>query len=214
MVEAIFAQSPRTQTCHAGVYVARCRIVMGKTDRIVIYIVGFVLGSLMVSMLMKRRAYKEETRIDPWVTHNAVAVEAGAEPLPESIPAVMQVGKILNFGYLPNADEPQFKVWHLNFAESYPYVRVEEDLSTGEFSYMAADQILIELADGVDVTALKPMLDHLELRLRMFNRKDQIAVVGVLSTEIDAVPATIEALQPYVELFHAVGPDAIELKSH
>jgi hypothetical protein len=77
---------------------------------------------------------------------------------------------------------------------------------------MAADQILIELADGVDVTALKPMLDALQLRLRMFNRKDQIAVVGVLSTQIDAIPATIEALQPYAELFRAVGPDVIEFK--
>jgi hypothetical protein len=87
-----------------------------------------------------------------------------------------------------------------------------EDLSTGELSYMAADQILIELADGVDVTALKPMLDTLDLRLRMFNRKDQIAVVGVLSTQIDAIPATIEALQPYSELFRSIGPDRIEFK--
>jgi hypothetical protein len=185
---------------------------MGKSDRIVVYIVGFVLGTLLVSMIMKRRALKEETRVDPWVTHNAAAVEAGAEALPEGLPEVMQIGKILDFGYLPSEAEPQTKVWHLNFAESYPYVRVTEDLTTGEFSYMAADQILIELADGVDVTALKPMLDELELRLRMFNRKDQIAVVGVLSTEIDAVPATIEAVQPYSELFRAAGPDLIELK--
>jgi hypothetical protein len=113
---------------------------------------------------------------------------------------------------LPSEAEAQSKVWHLNFAESYPYVRVEEDLSTGEFSYMAADQILIELTEGVDVTALKPMLDELGLRLRMFNRKDQIAVVGVLSTQIDAVPATIEAVRAYAELFRAVGPDVIEFK--
>ena len=91
-------------------------------------------------------------------------------------------------------------------------MRVVEHLSTGEFSYMAADQILIELADGVDVTELKPMLEALELRLRMFKRRDQIAVVGVLSTDIDAVPATIEALQPYAELFRSVGPDVIVFK--
>jgi hypothetical protein len=186
--------------------------LMKKFDRIFIYIVGFVLGSLLVAAIMNRRALKKESRVDPWVTHNAAAVEAGAEALPEAIAEVMQIGKILDFGYLPSEAEPQMKVWHLNFDDSYPYVRVVEDLSTGEFSYMAADQIVIKLADGVDVTALKPMLDELELRLRMFNRKDQIAVVGVLSTEIDAVPATIEALQPYSELFQAVGPDVIELK--
>ena len=185
---------------------------MKKFDRIFVYIVGFILGSLLVSMIMKRRAVKEDASVDPWVTHNAAAVEGGAEGLPEGLPEVIQIGKILDFGYLPNEEEAQSRVWHLNFADSYPYVRVEENLSTGEFSYMAADQILIELADDVDVTALKPMLDELSLRLRMFNRKDQIAVVGVLSTGIDAVPATIEALQPYSELFRAVGPDVIEFK--
>jgi hypothetical protein len=185
---------------------------MRKTDRIFVYIVGFILGSLLVSMIMKRRSLKEEARVDPWVTHNAAAVEAGAEPLPNTLPKVIQVGRILDFGTLPREAEAQLKVWHLNFEESYPYVRVVEDLATGEFAYMAADQILIELASGVDVTALKPMLDELKLRLRMFNRKDQVAVVGVLSTEIDAVPRTIEALQPYTKLFRSVGPDVIEFK--
>ena len=190
----------------------RARILMRKMDRVFIYIVGFVLGSLLVAAIMNRREIREENRVDPWVTHNAAAVEAGAEPLPEGMPEVIQIGKILDFGTLPSAADAQTKVWHLNFDESYPYVRVVEDLSTGEFCYMAADQILIELADGVDVTSLKPMLDELGLRLRMFNRKDQIAVVGVLSTQIDAVPATIEALQPYAELFRTVGPDVIEFK--
>jgi len=173
---------------------------------------GFVLGSLLVAAIMNRREIREENRVDPWVTHNAAAVEAGAEDLPEGMPEVIQRGKILDFGILPSAANPQTKIWHLNFDESYPYVCVVEHLPTGEFSYMAADQILLELADGVDVTALKPMLDTLDLRLRMFNRKDQIAVVGVLSTQIDAIPATIEALQPYSELFRSIGPDRIEFK--
>lgn len=186
--------------------------VMKKFDRVFIYIVGFVLGSLLVAAIMNRRAIREENRVDPWVTHNAAAVEAGASALPDGIAEAIKVGKIIGFGYLPSEADAEVKVWHLNFAESYPYVRVVESLSTGEFTYMAADQILIELAEGVDVTALKPMLDDLELRLRMFNRTDQIAVVGVLNTEIDAVPATIEALQPYAELFRSVGPDMIEFK--
>jgi hypothetical protein len=183
---------------------------MKKADRIFVYIVGFVVGSLMVSMILKRRALKDETRVDPWVTHNAAAVEAGAEPLPAGIPEVMQVGRILDFGYLPNAANAAQKVWHLNFDESYPYVRVVEDMPSGELAFMAADQILIELADGADVTALKPMLDELGLRLRMFNRKDRIAVVGVLNTQIDAVPLTIEALQPYAGLFRSAGPDNLQ----
>ena len=77
---------------------------------------------------------------------------------------------------------------------------------------MAADQITLKLAEGVDVTELKPMLDALNLRLRMFNRKKQIAVIGVLSTEIDAVPKTIQAVQPYTELFSLVEPDFLKFK--
>ena len=56
------------------------------------------------------------------------------------------------------------------------------------------------------------MLDDLGLRLRMFNRNEQIAVIGVLTTQIDAVPVTIEAMQPYAELFQKIEPDIIEFK--
>ena len=182
---------------------------MIKKDRIFVYIVGFVLGSLMVSMILKRRAHAQQTGVDPWVTHNAAAVAAGAEPLPAAIAEAMQVGRIVDFGYLPQDAPATQKVWHLNFEESYPYVRVVEDLGSGALSYMAADQILIELAEGQDVTALKPMLDALGLRLRMFNRKDGIAVVGVLNTQIDAVPMTIAALQPYADRFRSAGLDVL-----
>ena len=80
-------------------------------------------------------------------------------------------------------------------------MRVLETIETGELSYMAADQIKLWLADGVDVTDLKPMLDALELRLRNFKRKENFVVIGVLSTQIDAVPATLAAIQPWSDLF-------------
>jgi hypothetical protein len=185
---------------------------MKKWDRIFVYMAGFALGVLLVSVIMTRRAAKEEAAVDPWVTHNRAAIEAGAAPLPEAVHESMRVGKILDFGYLPNEALPLEKVWHLNFDESYPYVRVVETIATGELSYMAADQVLIELDEHIDVTALKPMLDELGLRLRMFNRKDLIAVVGVLHTEIDAIPVTIAALQPFSHLYSSVGPDMIRFQ--
>lgn len=185
---------------------------MKKWDRILVYLVGFVLGMLLVSVIMTRRAAKEETAIDPWVEHNRAVIDAGAEPLPETMHASMRTGKILDFGYLPSEAAPLKKVWHLNFADSYPYVRVVEDMATGELAYMAADQVVVELAEGIDVTALQPMLNQLGLRLRMFNRKERIAVVGVLSTRVDAVPATVEALQPFASLFSSAGPDVIRFQ--
>ncbi len=185
---------------------------MKNSDRVLVYLVGFGLGMLLVWMILSRRAAKEEAAVDPWVVHNAEAVAAGAEPLPAGMPATIHKGKIIDFGYLPNEATPLERVWLLNFEKSYPYVRAVEDVASGEFSYMAADQISIELADGVDVTELKPMLDELGLRLRMFNRKERLAVVGVLNTEIDAVPATIDAVQPWSELFVSARADELRFQ--
>jgi hypothetical protein len=56
------------------------------------------------------------------------------------------------------------------------------------------------------------MLDELGLRLRMFNRKEKIAVVGVLHTGIAAVPDTLDAIQPWAELFDQAEPDWILFK--
>jgi hypothetical protein len=185
---------------------------MKKWDRILVYLVGFILGTLLVSVIMTRRTAKQEMSVDPWVEHNRTLIDEGAEPLPETVHASMKTGKILDFGYLPSEEAPLEKVWHLNFTGSYPYVRVVENIVTGELAYMAADQIVIELNEEVDVTALQPMLDELGLRLRMFNRKDRIAVVGVLNTQIDAVPATVEALQPFAHLFSSARPDVIRFQ--
>lgn len=177
-----------------------------------VYLVGFIMGTLLVSMILSRRAAKEEAAVDPWVVHNAEAVAGGAEPLSEGMPAAMYEGRIIGFGYLPNEEAAVERVWLLNFEDSYPYVRAVETLETGDFSYMAADQISIHMSEGVDVTELKPMLDELGLRLRMFNRKEDLAVIGVLSTQIDAVPATIEAVQPWGDLFESAEADVLRFQ--
>lgn len=185
---------------------------MNNRDRVIVFAVGFVLGMLLVSFILQRRALKNAAGEDPWAAHNAAAIEAGAEPLPDAVPEVIRSGKIIDFGYLPGKADAAQKVWHLNFERKYPFVRVTEDLQTGALEYMAADQIKLELADGIDVTELKPMLEALNLRLRMFNRKEQIAVIGVLNTKIDAVPVTIEAVRPYARLFSKAEPDFLEFK--
>ena len=185
---------------------------MKNSDRIIVYVVGFLLGMLLVSIILSRRSAKEEANADPWVAHNIEMIAAGAEPLPDAMPASIHKGRIIDFGYLPNAEAPQQRVWLLKFKESYPYVRAVEDMTSGQFSYMAADQISLQIAEGVDVTELKPMLDELGLRLRMFNRKERLAVIGVLSTQIDAVPATVAAVQPWSELFDSAQADELKFK--
>ncbi|MFP4156284.1 MAG: hypothetical protein ACLFU4_01555 [Opitutales bacterium] len=187
---------------------------MRGNQRIGVYFVGFLLGMLLVSGIMTRRAAREQARADPWVGHNAAMIDAGAAPLPENVAGPMAQGRMIDYGTLPEAGAPQEQVWLLRFEGSYPNVRVTQELASGELRYMAADQVVVELAPGVDVTALKPMLDQLGLRLRMFNRKERIAVVGVLHTGIAAVPDTLEAIAPWGELFVRAEPDWILFKGN
>jgi hypothetical protein len=187
---------------------------MKTRERIFVYLIGLGIGILIVSMLLSRRADKAERSVDPWLAHNkAIISEGAAEPLPETLPRALKEGEILEFGYLPvDSEAPSERVWILNFDASYPYVRVVQSLESGALEMTAADQIVIHLKPGVDVTELSPMLEALGLRLRMFNRKEDLAVVGVLNTDLDTVPATIKALQPWAELFASAEPDYIRLQ--
>ena len=185
---------------------------MKNNERLSVYFIGFILGMVMVSFIMMRRAAREQAAEDPWMMHHEAVEAAGVEPLPDRVEAVMLQGQVLRFGYLPNAEAARERVWLLNFKESYPYVRVVENLDTGALSYMAADQIKIILAEGVDVAALAPMLDTLHLRLRNFNRKHRVVVLGVLNADIDAVPATLNAIHPWGRFFEFAGPDLLEFR--
>lgn len=187
---------------------------MKNSQRVMVYLIGFIFGTLSVSMILSRRSSKEEAAIDTWVVYNMEAVAGGAEPLPDHMPASIQKGNIIGFGYLPNEEKAEERVWLLNFDKAYPYVRAVETITTGEFSFMAADQISIYLSEGVDVTELKPMLNELGLRLRMFNRKEGLAVIGVLNTQIDAVPLTIDAVQPWSNLFESAEADVLLFQGH
>ena len=73
-------------------------------DRMLAYFGGFVLGMLLVSFIMLRREAKESAEADPWQDHNIAMLEAGAEPLPESVPDSLKGGQILDFGFLPDRD--------------------------------------------------------------------------------------------------------------
>ncbi len=187
---------------------------MKNSDRFSLYFAGFIFGAILVSFVIVRRAVREETAEDSWILHHKVIDLVGADPLPDAVESVMLNGQVFRFGYLPDRENIRERVWLLKFKESYPYVRVVENVASGELSYMAADQIKITLANGVDVADLSPMLDRLELRLRNFNRKRGVVVIDVLGTGIDAIPTTLDAIQPWSKLFVSVEPDMIEFREH
>ena len=187
---------------------------MKNSRRVLVYLIGFTLGTLLVSAIISRKTTKYERVTDPWLMQNARVINKGAEPLPLKMPVSIQRGNIIDFGYLPSGSIPSERVWLLQFDNSYPYVRVVEDISSGEFKYMAADQISILLSEGVDVTELEPMLHELGLRLRMFNRKEGIAVIGVLNTQIDGVPSTLQAVQSWSNLFISAQADILHFQNN
>jgi hypothetical protein len=100
----------------------------------------------------------------------------------------------------------------LEYKSSYPFVRIVENVSQQTLEVMAADQVLIHLREGVDVTDFQPMLKALELNVRMFNREKKIMVISVLNRELDAIPQTLSALSPWNGLFDSATPDFIQVR--
>ena len=187
---------------------------MKNNERIVIYSLGFILGVVLVSVIFMRRAAFRDKYYDSFQDPIYPATVRRVEALPQDIEQVMLQGRILDFGYLPSDLDRQQRVWLIKFKKSYPHVRVVQSLTSGELMYSAADQIKLTLRPGIDVTDLSPMLNALELRLRNFNRKHNIAIIGVLDTEIDAVPRTIEAISKWDSLFQSADPDFIIFRNN
>ena len=78
---------------------------MKNSERFTVYIVGFLAGMVIVSMIMSRRAAREEVHEDPWHQHNEQIEAVGAEPLPETVHPAMLRGDVLRFGYLPSEED-------------------------------------------------------------------------------------------------------------
>ena len=99
----------------------------------------------------------------------------------------------------------------MEYKSSYPFVRIVENVSKETLEVMAADQILIHLKEGVDVTDFQPMFEALGLNVRMFNRDRAIMVISVLNRELDAIPQTLKALGPWKNLMDSASPDYIQV---
>ena len=184
---------------------------MKQTDRIVFFIIGFTIGTFLVSIYFENKSLKkeqaEEKVLDAWSQ-----LDDDVPKLPNSLPDVFLKGTLIASGTLINENGEEEKIWIMEFKSSYPFVRIVENISQETLEVMAADQILIHLKEGIDVTDVQPMLKALDLNVRMFNRDKNIIVISVLNRELDAIPQTIAALRPWEELFDSASPDFIQVK--
>lgn len=178
---------------------------MSNNERFGVFILGVIIGCVLVSMLISRRDAFREASDATWTGMQAPASEL--TPLPGGVEPVLHEGRLLY--HTSNETE---SVWVVGFTDRYPFVRVVWDATTDTFSYMAADQVVIQMREGVDVVALRPVLDDLGVRVRMFNRRESVAVIGTVSTGPNAVPDTLAALKPYRDLFISAEPDPIRFR--
>jgi hypothetical protein len=184
---------------------------MKQTDRIVIFIIGFTIGTILVSIYLENKSLKKEAAKEQ-VLEAWSEMDEGTLNLPESLPAVFLKGILIASGTLINSNGEDENIWILEYKSSYPFVRIVENVSQQTLEVMAADQVLIHLREGVDVTDFQPMLKALGLNVRMFNREKKIMVISVLNRELDAIPQTLSALSPWNGLFDSATPDFIQVR--
>lgn len=184
---------------------------MKQTDRIVIFIIGFTIGTVLVSIYFEKKSFNkeeaEEQLINDWSK-----VDQTIPQIPKSLPDVFLKGSLIASGTMINQKGEEENIWILEYKSSYPFVRIVENIPQQSLEIMAADQILIHLKEGVDVTDFQPMLDALGLNVRMFNRDKNIMVISVLNRDLGAIPQTLAALSPWKGLIDSASPDYIQVK--
>lgn len=175
-------------------------------DRIIIYGIGFAIGTLALSFYWQIKSAQADTEQQTAQQYSETEAQL---PFPESLPEVFTQGRVLVSGSQTNAEGEGETIWIVEYKKSYPFVRIVENHVRGSLEMMAADQVLLYLNEGVDVTDLQPALNSIGLRVRMFNRDEQVMVVSVLNDALNAVPQTLEALEPWSDLLESSTPDYI-----
>tara|TARA_B100001093_G_scaffold289463_1_gene276462 strand:+ start:681 stop:1232 length:552 start_codon:yes stop_codon:yes gene_type:complete len=183
---------------------------MKQTDRIVVYIIGFVIGTLLVSAYLNNRQTEASKLEAERITQSQWPDEV--KPLPESVPTAFLKGELMDFGLIENRDQESVYIWILEFSKSYPYVRISHNLKSDEIEIMAADQVIIHTREDIDITVLKPELDKLGLKVRMFNRSKNMMVIGVLNRDLNTIPETLEAIKPWSHLYRSASADYISVR--
>ena len=183
---------------------------MKQTDRIVIFIIGFTIGTFLVSIYLENKSTKKEQK-EALAVNRLIEMGETGQQLPTSLPDVFLKGSLIDSGALINSKGEEENMWIMEYKSSYPFVRIVENVSKETLEVMAADQILIHLKEGVDVTDFQPMFEALGLNVRMFNRDRAIMVISVLNRELDAIPQTLKALGPWKNLMDSASPDYIQV---
>ena len=100
----------------------------------------------------------------------------------------------------------------MEYSNNYPFVRISRNLNDDTIQFMAADQFILKVKDNYKITDFKPILDSLNLRVRTFNKNENILVVEVFNRNLDAFHKTLQELEDWKYMLDYVRPDYIEVK--
>ena len=169
-------------------------------SRVYVFFLGFLISTILITLYLDFKSSSKEDKINELVTKDH-------EPFPEKVPDVLKSGRCIDAGFIENE-----YVWIMEYSNNYPFVRISRNLDDDTIQFMAADQFILKVKDNYKITDFKPILDSLNLRVRTFNKNENILVVEVFNRNLDAFHKTLQELEDWKYMLDYVRPDYIEVK--
>jgi hypothetical protein len=183
---------------------------LSDKERISTFLIGIVLGCLIVAGLLQRR----NDRLNEHDSIRNAPVPEWAEPLPEppTVPDALQFGKILEF---QKGEDGKSRSWILQYEKNYPFVLIKEDSSNNPPSYkfIAADTIKTTPKPGVRYQEYRDQLKDLNLFPREHFKKQNVIIVGIHQEKpsIESLYKSLESLQSH-PIIQSAELDFIEIR--
>ena len=181
-------------------------MAVSDKERVWTFLIGAVMGCLVVGGLIQRRNSHREARENI----ADAPVPEWAHPLPGVVPEVLRKGKILHFQALEDG-----RIWILQYEKNYPFVQVGETYaaqsSTGAvstFQFLAADRMIVRLRPGVTVKEFQDVLIPMGLHTRENFKKKGLVIAGMPEVGIGKLEEALAKIRR-LEMVETAEYDAI-----
>ncbi len=183
-------------------------MVLTDKERVTTFLIGIVLGCLVVAGLLQRRNHRQSQHEQ---IYNAPIPE-WAEALPEAVPEILHRGKILQF---EKKEGLLSRSWILEYERNYPFVLIQEDSTSSppEYKYIAADCIHTTPKPHATYKEYREQLKELKLFPREHFKKQNVILVGIHQEKptIEGLHTALEKLKVH-PLIDSAKLDIIEIR--
>lgn len=193
------------------------RRVLPRSQRILVFGIGLLIGTAVLSMLWRQGGAKPGTALKRELRAELEA--AGLRALPAGAPAYLRESRLETFWQTaPDAAGRAEYIWILEVREGHPWVRVTEELKAedpgagGRFTVMAADAVLVRCGREEDLPGLDARLAGMGLRRGEYFRGEPAWRVDLPSREALAVPRFLARINRGAEGRWEAGPWMLGLR--